>query len=38
MEVLFLVTAYHVLLLWIALPTLRTNGNVVPKILEVFSL
>lgn len=38
MGVLFLVTAYHVLLLWIVLRTLHTNGNVVPKVLEVFSL
>lgn len=35
MGVLFLVTAYHVLLLWIVLRTLHTNGNAV---LEVFSL
>lgn len=38
MGVLFLVTAYHVLLLWIVLRTLLTNGNAVPKVLEVFSL
>lgn len=35
MGVLFLVTAYHVLLLWIVLRTLHTNGNAV---LEVFFL